>query len=143
MTEETRKQRKDAGKRRALSNIQRFQIMETLKANGTKDGEKWWLFSDGWSDERIAKQFDCGETQVASIRRDCFGDLKPTTANGHSPVAVMFAEIKALKERVAALEGDSKLLDRIKALEAAQTTRHVLHPVGEPPRLAVRPANGA
>jgi hypothetical protein len=105
MTETTeKKQRRDAGKRRALTNVQRYHVIETLKATGAKDGDKWWQFAEGWSDARIAKQADCGESQVATIRRDCFGDLKPTTQNGHSPVAVMFAELKALKERVALLE---------------------------------------
>jgi hypothetical protein len=90
-------------KRRALTNIQRFQVMETLKATGASDG-KWFKFSEGWSDERIARQVDCAEHQVASIRRDCFGDIKAVNRDGHSPVSVLFAEVKALRERVAALE---------------------------------------
>jgi hypothetical protein len=108
MTEETKKKRSDAGKRRALTNLQRFQVMETLKANGAKDGDKWWSYAEGWSDERIAKQVDCGETQVASIRRDCFGDIKPTPQPGHSPLSVLFAELKSLRKRVETLEAVAK-----------------------------------
>jgi hypothetical protein len=107
-TTEAKKQRSDAGKRRALTNLQRFQIIETLKETGSKDGDKWWKFNEGWSDERIARQFECGETQVACIRRDCFGELKPTTQGGHSPVAVLFAEIKTLRARVEKLEAAAK-----------------------------------
>jgi hypothetical protein len=104
MTEETtKKQRSDAGKRRSLTNMQRREVFKLIEQNGAENGD-WWQYSDGWSDERIAKLVDCGESQVASIRRDCFGDLKPNTANNHSPITVAFAEIKALKERVASLE---------------------------------------
>jgi hypothetical protein len=105
MTETTEaKKRSDAGKRRALTNLQRFQVIEALKGAGAKDGDKWWKFAEGWSDEYIAKLFDCGENQVASIRRDCFGELRPNTQKGHSPVAVLFAEIKTLRARVEKLE---------------------------------------
>jgi hypothetical protein len=106
-TTEAKKQRSDAGKRRALTNLQRFQVMEALKANGSTDG-KWFKFAEGWSDERIARQVDCAEHQVASIRRDCFGDIKAVNRDGHSPIAVLFAELKTLRDRVAALEAAAK-----------------------------------
>jgi hypothetical protein len=108
MTDTTEKKpRSDTGKRRALTNLQRFQAMELLKTNGKTDGQ-WYVYAEGWSDERIAQILTCGETQVASIRRDCFGDIKPTTAAGHSPLSVLFGEVKALRERVEKLEKAAK-----------------------------------
>jgi hypothetical protein len=103
MTEEVKKKRKDAGKRRALTNLQRFQAIELLKTNGATDGQ-WYLFSEGWSDERIAKILDCGEHQVASIRRDCFGDLKPAVSNTGGIMPIVWERIKALEADVAALK---------------------------------------
>jgi hypothetical protein len=108
MTEETtKKPRKDAGKRRALTNLQRREVFKLMEQNGEAHGE-WWQYAEGWSDEKIAKTVDCGEGQVASIRRECFGDMKPTPQPGHSPVSVLFAEVKALKERVEKLEKAAK-----------------------------------
>jgi hypothetical protein len=103
MTEETKKQRKDAGKRRSLTNLQRRDVFKLLEQNGEPNGG-WWKFAPDWSDERIAKLVDCGEGQVASIRRDCFGDIKPVNREGHSPLSVLFAEVKALRKRVETLE---------------------------------------
>jgi hypothetical protein len=108
MTEEsTRKQRKDIGKRRALTNLQRFQAMELLKTNGASDGQ-WFKFSEGWSDERIASIIDCGVQQVATIRRDCLGDLKPVVSNTGGIMPIIWDHIKGLDARVQQLEAAAK-----------------------------------
>jgi hypothetical protein len=123
-------------KRPALTNLQRFQIMETLKANGTKDGDKWWLFSEGWSDERIAKQFNCGESQVASIRRDCFGDLKPAVSNTGGIMPIVWDRIKALEARVQQLEQEARRPageDKTRLVDLRkQTEQHMLYQLTKP-----------
>jgi hypothetical protein len=107
MTEEDKKQRSAVGRRRALTNLQRFQIIEALKANGATDG-KYWKFAEGWSDERIARQVECGEQQVAVIRRDCLGDIKPTAANTGGIMPIVWDRIKGLEARVQQLEAAAK-----------------------------------
>jgi hypothetical protein len=90
-----------------LTNVQRFHVMETLKVNGATDG-KWFKFNDGWSDERIAQQVDCGVQQVASIRRDCFGDLKPDASQTGGIMPIIWDHIKGLEARVQQLEAAAK-----------------------------------
>jgi hypothetical protein len=131
MTETTeKKQRSDAGRRRALTNLQRFQAMELLKTNGATDGQ-WFRFSDGWSDERIAAILDCGVQQVAAIRRDCFGDLKPDASNTGGIMPIVWDRIKGLEARVQQLEAAAK------RHESEDQTRLVM-----PHTLPLRP-NGA
>ncbi len=54
---------------------QTFGILKMLEANGKKVGE-YWEFNDGWSDERIAREFKVPATAVAYRRKEAFGQLR-------------------------------------------------------------------
>lgn len=57
------------------------------------DKEGFFEYQDGWSDQRIGSANGATDTQVASLRKELFGELK-RQYNGVNPLATAWERIK-------------------------------------------------
>lgn len=56
---------------------QQFQVLKLIEANGARAGE-FFIYNDGWSDERISSDVGVPLQSVQYRRREVFGDIRPT-----------------------------------------------------------------
>jgi hypothetical protein len=81
----------------------RFAVGEAIKANGQMVGE-YWVYNEGWSDERVAKELSVTEHNVGAARRALFGELKRGSPPGTNPIARLFDNMAAMEARLAEVE---------------------------------------
>jgi hypothetical protein len=81
----------------------RFAVGETIKANGQMVGE-YWTYTEGWSDERVAKELSVTDLNVKAARRALFGELKRGSPPGTNPIARLFDKLTAMEARLAEVE---------------------------------------
>lgn len=101
-----------------LNQAESFAVLKLIEANGQKDGE-FWVYNDGWSDERIADDVKVPVTGVAHRRKEVFGLLR--TGRGTSNQSLE-PRIDAIDVQLRALRvNDFDMVKRIEALEKAMS----------------------
>jgi hypothetical protein len=83
-----------------LSSKQAFAVMKLIEEHGKKEGD-YWIYNEGWDDERVAAETDCNLFGVRHRRKEVFGNLR----HGQTGTRV---EIAGLEARIATLELESK-----------------------------------
>jgi hypothetical protein len=108
---------------------QKLAILETIRANGAKDEAGYWVYADGWSDARIAKETDTAPQVVSSIRQAHCGEMKKGGfKQGHKDN--IFSRLTLAEANLAQMDAElARLILRLDALERRpandDTTRRV------------------
>lgn len=94
--------------KRMLSKNMQFKVYEFLKTVGKKGDEDFWIYQDGWSDDKVAAHFLCSPSSVATIRstmgrlRGPRGVRAPGLA---AKVGELSSRVEELTRKIDSLEG--------------------------------------
>jgi hypothetical protein len=92
--------------KRALKFAERVQVLDLLKEVCEKTPDQFALYKDNWDDEAVAKKLGVTVSNVGSIRREMFGEIKRTLK---AKVEDRLAELELRLTKVE--EGLERLID--------------------------------
>lgn len=78
-----------------ISIADRFRLCEKMKEVLTKGGDGFWRYAAGYSDDVLAKEFDCTKHIIVGNRLAVFGKIA---------APVNSTSVAALEERIVAIE---------------------------------------
>lgn len=92
-----------------LTNVQRYEIITLIKAHCRKEGE-YAVWDEGWSDQRVADQYNVGLGAVRPLRSEFIGEMN-RVSNFPTPtkMALMEGRIAKLELRASVIPAASTL----------------------------------
>jgi hypothetical protein len=98
--------------RQYLTFTRRMQIYNFIKTIGKASGE-FWEYQNGWSDQRVAEQFEVSHGNVVTVRQELgklktysgapyaakLKDLETMVIRHEEHIAVLYANFKELEEK--------------------------------------------
>lgn len=88
--------------------LTRQQILEigiVLQKTCKPASHGFYAYVEGYSDAKIAQEYNVSTAQVMKLRKDVLGDIHPdSTSNKNNPLLLAWGRIKELERRVDALE---------------------------------------
>lgn len=88
------------GKYNALGFAGRVKILDALRAVCSRDEAGYAVYSDGYTDTRLASELQVTPSNIASVRRDMFGKLRKAPVPSASDSVGDNERLEALEQRV-------------------------------------------
>lgn len=103
-----------AGSRTHLKVADEFRLMKLIEANGQMDGD-WWVYNDGWSDERISEETGIGIQPIRSRRQQVFGKMRERQGGRRSKDERTLDELRVQMQALRVADHEQQ--KRLEALE--------------------------
>ena len=97
---------------------QKVAVFDLLNKHLTKQGNDLWVYNEGWSDSRVAKETGVDHSRVVFIRHKEFGKLGVLNASGEvvqsgaKPYGVLCNEVRVLTDNMNRLNTEIERLKK-------------------------------